>query len=85
MANHPTPPNAPALARRWWGAPALAGLLLLAIWALATGWPGPILADDANQGRLSVALPIPRQDAPIQQTFRPAWDGLSEVELLIQL
>ena len=83
MANHPTPPNAPALARRWWGAPALAGLLLLAIWALATGWPGPILADDANQGRLSVALPIPRQDAPIQQTFRPAWDGLSEVELLL--
>lgn len=65
----------------WW--PALLGALLLCAWAIWSGWPPPITAEDVNQHRLNVAAPRPRPDAPLVQTFRPDHDGLLEIELLL--
>lgn len=67
---------------QWFGLFLLVGAVWVGLWAAATGWPGPIVATDLNQHRLNVALPVPQPNQPIRQTFRPGWDGLSEVELL---
>lgn len=73
------------LLRRWRLLFALIGALIVAVWALAAGWPGPIQAVDIEQGRLNTALPAPTTDAPasIRQTFRPTRNGLYRVEFIV--
>jgi hypothetical protein len=44
---------------------------------------GPLLADDANQGRLDTALPAPQAGLRLEQTFIPHHDGLTEVEVIL--
>lgn len=68
---------------RWFGLFLLIGAVWFGLWAAARGWPGPIVASDVQQHRLNVALPIPQPNQPIRQTFRPGWNGLSEVEILV--
>ena len=62
---------------------ALVGGLLVLLWAITSGWPGPANATDIDQHRLDVALPPPTIDNPISQSFRPAHNGLREVEILV--
>ena len=47
------------------------------------GLCGPLLADDAAQGRLDTALPPPRGAAVIEQSFVPQRNGLTHVNLLL--
>ena len=47
------------------------------------GLCGPLLADDAAQGRLDTALPPPRGAAVIEQSFVPRRNGLTTVNLLL--
>ena len=61
----------------------IAGILLTAIYAWQTGWPAPIQATDANQHRVDTALPLPEPGLGSRQTFIPARDGLSQIELLL--
>ena len=63
-------------------------LLLLAIfatliWAKVTHWQPAILATDLKQERLDIALPVPRGNGENRQTFLPAHNGLTEIELLL--
>jgi len=62
----------------------VAGVLLLARLGACTWSPlcGPLLADDVAQGRLDTALPAPQGALVIEQSFVPAHDGLTAVELL---
>jgi len=71
------------LLRRWRRLFALFGALIIAIWALAAGWPGPIRAVDIEQGRLNTALPAPRPGDSIRQTLRPTRNGLYRVEFIV--
>ncbi|MCB9009897.1 MAG: hypothetical protein H6656_21430, partial [Ardenticatenaceae bacterium] len=43
----------------------------------------PILATDINQHRLDIALPTPRNDVAVSQSFVPRWNGLREVEVMV--
>jgi hypothetical protein len=44
---------------------------------------GPVVATDQSQTRIDTALPAPRGDLIIEQTFSARHDGLSAVELVI--
>ncbi len=61
----------------------LLGALLFVVWAVGSGWSGPVTATDLDQHRVNVALPPPGMDEPIIQRFSPRHDGLSEVEVLL--
>jgi len=68
----------------WWQLVAfLVGLLLVLVASGIRGWPAPITAVDVEQTRIDVALPPLPSDTSFVQTFRPAHDGLVEVELLL--
>jgi hypothetical protein len=72
-----------ALARRHPVALWLLGALLCLAWAWRADWPAPVVVTDINQHRVSEALAPPQGDSFIRQTFVPAHDGLSEVEILL--
>jgi hypothetical protein len=49
-------------------------------------WPGlcgPLKAVDISQGRLDTALPAPQNEIILEQRFRPARNGLTEIELIL--
>jgi hypothetical protein len=60
----------------------LGATLALAV-AAARAWPPPMTAMDIEQTRLDVALPPLPDGQSFVQTFRPAHDGLTEVELIL--
>ncbi|MEZ4514431.1 MAG: hypothetical protein R3C62_21350 [Chloroflexota bacterium] len=67
----------------WWLA-AVVGLLAVVglVWG-KTAVFSPILATDINQHRLNIALPTPRNDIAVSQSFVPRWNGLREVEVTL--
>ncbi|MFQ5399513.1 MAG: hypothetical protein ACE5E7_07935 [Anaerolineae bacterium] len=86
--HQPSPPSARFQQpdRRWLRLALLLGAILFLAWAWLAGTPavsGPIVADDINQHRINAALPPPRGNALIRQSFTPRWDGLREIELTL--
>ncbi len=80
------------LTRKWFWLPMLVGAIALfvAIWAWSqveparvTGLFDSLVDVDLNQGRIDTALPIPRGDLTITQSFVPRHDGLQEIELML--
>lgn len=57
------------------------GAAVFFIWAVATSWLSPIIEPDINQHRRNTILPPPQDTSQIRQTFTPAHNGLSEVEV----
>lgn len=68
---------------RWRLVTFLVGAILALAVAAARAWPPPVTAVDVEQSRLDVALPPLPAGEPFVQTFRPAHDGLMEVELIL--
>ena len=80
------------LARKWFWLPVLLGALifLFAVTAWQFSAPGEFEAQfnalddvDLEQSRLDTALPVPRGDLVIAQSFVPRHDGLEAIELML--
>jgi hypothetical protein len=80
------------LTRNWFWLPLLLGTLglFVAVWAWEQDDPDRVnvvfdsLVDvDLSQERIDTALPIPRGDLTITQSFVPRHDGLEEIELTL--
>lgn len=71
------------LTRRWFWLPGLIGVILVAAWAWAVGWPAPVVSVDLTQTLVDAAPPLPDGALSLQQTFAPRHNGLTEVEILV--
>jgi hypothetical protein len=80
------------LTRKWFWLPILLGALalLVAVWAWEQVSPDRVnaifdtLVDiDLSQDRIDTALPLPRGELTISQSFVPRHDGLQEIELIL--
>lgn len=72
--------------QQWFWLPLLLGAVIYLAWAWlaeASAVFSPIIATDIDQQRANATLPPLQGNVTVRQTFRPRWDGLREIELIL--